>query len=144
MSTAESGGQRKGAANWSWREGVVDAREEHFELRFGDPSESAYEQWIPIVVIGKPTNHVFLVLWLISPDNPSHEQMIAAARKELDFYLVEKGEVNPWGYAKYHCNTAANMYSSVHWSYFPNGNRGERHSSMVIRVSANKRVNPEL
>jgi len=47
--------------------------------------------------------------------------MIAAAGRELDFYLVEKGGANPWAYAKYHCNTAANMYSSVHWSYFPSG-----------------------
>jgi hypothetical protein len=71
----------------------------------------------------------------MSPDNPSHEQMINAARKELDFYLVDKREPNPWAYAKYHCNTAANMYSKVHWSYFPNGNRGERHSSSLVRLS---------
>ena|SRR6266480_2165659 len=67
---------------------------------------------LPIALIGKPTNHVFPVSWLMTP--------IDAARKELDFYLADKHEANPWAYAKYHCNTAANMYSKVHWSYFTN------------------------
>ena len=26
---------------------------------------------------------------------------------------------DPWSYAIYHCGTAANIYSPVHWSYFP-------------------------
>jgi hypothetical protein len=61
--------------------------------------------------------------------------MINAARKDIDFYLVEKGEANPWAYAKYHCSTAANIYSKVHWLCFPDGNRGQRHASRVIRLS---------
>ena len=101
----------KGLTSWSWREGMVDVREEHIQLRFGDAAKSVYKQWLPVALVGKPRNQVFPVLWLISPDNPSHEEMIAAARKELDFYLLEKGEPDPWAYAKYHCNTAANVYS---------------------------------
>jgi hypothetical protein len=50
--------------------------------------------------------------------------MIDAARKELDFYLVEKHGENSWAYAKYHCGTSANICSTLHWSYFQNGNRG--------------------
>ena len=113
----------KGLTSWSWREGMVDVREEHIQLRFGDAAKSVYKQWLPVALVGKPRNQVFPVLWLISPDNPSHEEMIAAARKELDFYLLEKGEPDPWAYAKYHCNTAANVYSDVHWSYFSKGNQ---------------------
>jgi hypothetical protein len=128
-------GEASSGTNWSWREGVIDVQTEHIELRYGDAGEIDYEQWVPITLIGKPTNRVFPVRWLMSPDNPSNEQMINAARKDLDFYLAEKGEANPWAYAKYHCNTAANMYSKVHWSYFPDGNRGERHSSSVVRLS---------
>ena len=41
--------------------------------------------------------------------------------KELTFYLVEKGEKDPWRYAIYHCGTASNIYSQVHWGYFPIG-----------------------
>jgi hypothetical protein len=119
---------------WSWREGVIDGQTEHIELRYGDAGASDYEQWVPIALIGKPTNRAFPVRWLISPDNASYKQMVDAARKDLDFYLVEKHEANPWAYAKYHCNTAANMYSKVHWSYFPDGNRGARHASSVVRL----------
>ena len=31
-----------------------------------------------------------------------------AVRKQLDFYLVELGEADPWGYARYHCTTVSN------------------------------------
>jgi len=120
--------------NWSWQESTVDPEGEHIELRYGDAAKNDYEEWLPIALIGKPTNHVFPVLWLVTPDNPSHEQMIDAAKKELDFYLVEMREPNPWAYAKYHCGTSANMYCAVHWSYFPNGNPGKRHSSRVIEL----------
>lgn len=140
-SSAEPGGEAKGLTNWRWREGVVDVQGEHIELRYGDAGKSAYEQWLPIALIGKPTNHVFPVLWVMSSDNPSHERMIDAARKELDYYLVEPENrlVGRWEYAKYHCNTYSNMISRVHWSYFPNGNRGQRISSIVVTlVSRNK------
>jgi hypothetical protein len=54
---------------------------------------------------------------------------------ELDFYLVEKLERDPWAYAVYHCGTGANMYSRVHWSYFPTGAQGERLSSRVLELT---------
>jgi hypothetical protein len=131
----------KPTANWSWRPGVVDVQGEHIEVRYEeDAGNSPYEQWIPVALIGKPTNHVFLVSWLMSSDNPSHERIIRAATMELDFYLVEKREADPWAYAKYHCNTGANMYSSVHWSYFPDGNPGERHSSSVVQLSGTSKA----
>jgi hypothetical protein len=75
---------------WSWREGVVDIQGEHIELRYGDAEKSGYEQWVPVALIGKPTNHVFPVSWLISSDDPSYAAIIDAAEKELDFYLLAK------------------------------------------------------
>ncbi len=45
--------------------------------------------------------------------------MIAAVRKESHFYLVQRGESDPWAYAQYHCGTSANIYSNVHWSFMP-------------------------
>jgi len=112
-------GEASSGTNWSWRQGVIDVQTEHIELRCGDAEKSDYEQWVPIALIGKPANHVFPVLWLISSDNTACERMIGAARDELNFYLVEHpkdypGTGHPWTYAKYHCNTAANMYSQVH------------------------------
>ena len=122
----------KSAQTWGWQDGVVNVHGEHIELRYGDADTTAYEQWFPIALIGKPKSRVFPVRWLMDPG--THERMIDAARKELDFYLVEKREVYPWDYAIYHCNTAANMYSNVHWSYFPNGNREQQHASMIVTL----------
>jgi hypothetical protein len=43
--------------------------------------------------------------------------MIDAVVAELNFYLVTKGEPNPWSYAQYHCGTLSNVYSSIYWSF---------------------------
>jgi hypothetical protein len=120
---------------WCWQEGLVDTHGKYIELRHGDAGKNSYEDWCPVARIGKPQKKVFPVEWLIAADSPENESMIIEVRQELDFYLIEKGEPNPWAYAKYHCNTRANMYSSVHWSYFPHGIQGERHPSAVKRLS---------
>jgi hypothetical protein len=44
-----------------------------------------------------------------------NKKRIKEAEKELNFYLIELKEPNPWKYAKYHCSTAANLYSVVWW-----------------------------
>ena len=61
--------------------------------------------------------------------------MVVRTRKSLDFYLVQERPLEPWGSARYHSNTSANMYSKVHWSYFPNGREGQRHASSVVQLS---------
>lgn len=127
---------RKARPQWRWQDGVVDDRKEHIELRHGDAAETPYEDWLPVARIGKPKQHLFPVQWLARPDSPKDQAMLDDARRELNFYLVEKDEPSPWAYAQYHCNTAANMYSRIHWSYFPDGRGGERVSSMVIELSA--------
>jgi hypothetical protein len=119
---------------WGWRDGSVNRQGGHIELRHGNASKNSYKEWLPVALIGKPQNHIFPVLWLMDSDTADHQRMIDDARRELDYYLVEKREHNPWGYAQHHCNTGANMYSSVHWSYFPKGVRGDRRSSVVISV----------
>jgi hypothetical protein len=68
--------------------------------------------------------------------------LIARAREELDFYLVEKNEADPWAYAVYHCNTGTNLYSLIHWSYFSIGQGGERVSSRVIHISDDQASKP--
>ncbi len=50
---------------------------------------------------------------LISED----PEILEDIQRELDFYLLEVGGPNPWGYAIYHCGTASNAFSSVSWSY---------------------------
>ncbi len=122
--------------NWQWKEGEVDERREHIELRYGDAGETPYENWTTIARIAKPKRHVFKVEWLVKEDSSEIQAMLADARKDLSYFLVELNEPNPWAYAVYHCNTSSNMYSSVHWSYFPTGNQGKRHASKVIKLSA--------
>jgi len=45
------------------------------------------------------------------------EEILNGAREQLDFYLVDKRELNPWAYARHHCTTAANIYSKFHWVF---------------------------
>ena len=83
--------------SWGWREADVDVQGEHIELRYGDAETSGYEQWLPVALIGRPTNHVFPVQWLLPKSvNP---EIISRVQRELDFYLVELREANPWAFA---------------------------------------------
>ena len=125
--------RRSKRPEWRWQEGYVDADGEHIEVRYGDASNTPYEEWAAIALIGKPRRRVFPVQWLSMPSEIDMA-IIGEVRKELDFYLVDKCEPKPWAYAIYHCGTGANMYSKVHWSYFPSGRQGERHSSVVVQL----------
>ncbi len=97
------------------------------------PSPGHFD-WLPVARIGRPEGNRFPVQWLITADSSDHDAPIAKARQQLDFYLVDLREPDPWAYAKYHCNTSANMYASIHWSYFPDGSDGDRTSSMVATI----------
>ncbi len=115
-SAPKSGAAR--TTRWAWRQGVVDVREEHFELRYGSAESSDWDSWVLVARVGRPTRRTFRVQFTADPENPSHAQMIEAAIRELDFYFVELGEKDPWGYARYHCSTGANIYSTIHWSLY--------------------------
>ena len=125
---------------WRWSEQAVDRTKEHIELRFGDAGVSPYEEWVPVALIGPPKGNVFPVQLIIDSKGAKHPEMMEAARKELDFYLTEVGGPEPWGYAIYHCNTAANMYSEIHWSYFPEGFEKRRLASKVVQISPSEKA----
>jgi hypothetical protein len=65
-------------------------------------------------------HHRFIVQLLVE----SNEVTRRAIRTELDFYLIELDEKDPWAYAKYHCNTASNIYSEIHWALVPTKQQG--------------------
>jgi hypothetical protein len=100
---------------WAWTERVVDIRSDHLELRYGSANQTDRNAWVAVVRVGPPVARTFPVEWLLSLK--AHREAVRSVRKELDFYLVEKGEEDPWAYAQYHCSTAANMYSDVHWAF---------------------------
>lgn len=106
---------------WRWEEGAVDKTLEHLEISFGDFNVTTnYKERAPIALVSAPNGKTFTVQFLIGANSPENRKMLDAVRKELDFYLVElsgDGRPEPWEYAKYHCTTAANAYSNIHWSY---------------------------
>lgn len=113
---------------WTWKEGKVDRCSAHLKLYVGEWGDSA----VPVALVAKPVGNSFAVEFLDVPNfsQSEYEPMKAAVTKELTFYLVEKGEPDPWKYAIYHCGTASNIYSKVHWGYFPSGS-GEGNKELL-------------
>lgn len=70
-----------------------------------------------VALVAKSVGNTFVVEFLRPSelDQEEYERIKLAVTKELNFYLVEKGEKDPWQYAMYHCGTASNIYSDVHW-----------------------------
>jgi hypothetical protein len=106
-----------------WQEGEVDRTKEHFELRYGSARDSDPSEWILVAVIGPPKARLVNVQFLVEPGDAKNAATVSDVMKEIQFYLIDKREPNPWGYAQYHCGTASNIYSNVHWGYFKEGNR---------------------
>jgi len=110
--------KKKSRRNWKWIEGLVDSEEEHIKITYGDDH-------IPVALVACPQKRTLTVQFVLTA-NPSttnpYQKILEVAKKELNFYLVELGKEDPWEYAKYHaCCTAANLYSPVHWGYYPKG-----------------------
>ena len=101
----------------NWHTGDVDKNDEHFILYFGDVNKIKLSDCTPVAMIGRPVNGIYNVKWLVDINCESHEAIAKKVLEEIKFYLVEKGEPDPWEYAKYHCTTASNIYSHVHWSH---------------------------
>ena len=70
----------------------------------------------PVAIVGPAVDGEFPVEFLGVPgaDSSTVVEAREAACRELDLYLVELDESDPWAYAIYHAGTAANAYSSVH------------------------------
>jgi hypothetical protein len=104
------------STRWKWKAGKVDRAAAHLKLVYGDAE-------LPVTLVAKPVGNLFVVEFLEAPelDQGEYGRIKLAVTKELTFYLVEKGEKDPWQYAIYHRSTASNIYSHVHWGYFPGG-----------------------
>jgi len=99
-----------------WHEGRVDVAREHIEIRHGDLVKDDSE---PLVLVARVapgrSPRSYVVEFAYPPGAPDAAEMLASARRDLDFFLVELGERDPWIYALYHCRSAANAYAWVHW-----------------------------
>ena len=108
-----------------WRELAESTSEEHFELRFDPGNGCDWNSHVLVARVGRLSHAQFAVQFLIDGSDQASRTMREAVISELNYYLVELGEPDPWRYALYHCGTTANLYSSVHWSF----HKGElRHS----------------
>jgi hypothetical protein len=86
---------------FSWVEALVDKKTEHLELTYKDNSD-------PVALIGKGNGINFIVQFLINKEQPENKEILRAVSRDIDYYLIEKREDNPWNYAKYHCTSGAN------------------------------------
>ncbi len=99
---------------WKWVKGQVDVNSDHIKIFYGDDSQ-------PIAILAPPKRNEFIVQFLVDEVSATKEQKhtIDEVKSELDYFLIELGEPDPWKYAIYHCSTSANVYSKVHWRYYP-------------------------
>lgn len=103
-----------GRPEWSWREASVDPRGAHVDLLYG-PGDDDPESWVLVARVGPPRGRVFPVQWVVDPKGVENKDWIEAAAHDLDYYLKDIGQPEPWSYAQYHCGTASNLYHRVHW-----------------------------
>ncbi len=99
---------------WKRIEGIVNTDNDHIKITYGTDS-------IPVAFVAPGGRKAFIIEFLSRSDKSDRpmEKILDEVRKELDFYLVEKGEEDPWKYSIHHCRTAANLYSEVHWGWHP-------------------------
>ncbi len=106
---------------WRWQDGIVDRTEEHMELSYGDAGVHKPEEFVLVALLSAPSKNVFTVQFLIKEGDEKTKTIVQDVKQELNLYLIELQETNPWAYAKYHCSTASNIYSKVHWRYHSKG-----------------------
>lgn len=102
---------------WHWHEAQVDKLGDHFVLRYGSARDSSYADWLPVAGVGPRSGSIFSVEFIVDRNRDDLKDVVEYVIRELDFYLTEVGGPDPWGYAKYHCTTAADAYSMVHWEF---------------------------
>ncbi len=91
-----------------WIEDAVDRTGEYLSIWHDDLPDG------PVALVGPPSNSAFPVEFQAGSD--ASMAMLNAVRAEIDYFLVELGEPDPWAYACYHCTTFANAYPPLHWS----------------------------
>jgi hypothetical protein len=106
---------------WRWKTGNVKRHEEHMELLYGDINKQGSKDLVPVALVSSPVDHIFVVEFLLNETIENNREIIEDVTRDLDFYLIEKHEKEPWTYAQYHCSTVSNLYSKVHWTYYPHG-----------------------
>lgn len=92
----------------------MDRAAEHLKLCYGD-------RQVPVALVAREVNKDFTVEFLVNKRITDRlaSRMAEAVRRELDTYLLHAVGPDSWAFARYHCDTAANRCSAVHWSWQP-------------------------
>ncbi len=102
--------------SWNWLPGKVDLDYRYFELKFGfDP--------LPVARVGIGENKNFIVEFLLNVNDDIEilQEIFSEVLWEIELYLINNNEPDPIEYMITHTKKCANMYSKVHWRYFPKG-----------------------
>lgn len=102
--------------SWTWLPGKVDKQNRYFELKYGyDPK--------PVVRIGIGANKIFIIEFLLNlnEDIEKLQEMFCEVLWEIELYLINNSEPDPIEYMINHTKKCANVYSRVHWRYYPKG-----------------------
>ncbi len=112
--TAKNGAE----TSCKWTEGNVDTNDDHIKIRFGEEPR-------PVALVAADGKNSFTVQFLFRwrRGDIKSTRIRREVCKDLDFYLIEKGEKDPWAYAIHHCSTTANVYADVHWSCHSKGRK---------------------
>ena len=124
---------RKKPIKFRWVRGEVNSAKEHIKLFYGKIPEKSWDEFDLVALLAPADQSTFNVQFVLEKTGKAAEAMTRAVEDELDFYLVNKREPNGWAYAIYHCSTGANLYSMVHWAYYPKGDEGETMRSRIVK-----------
>ena len=103
---------------WQWYPGKVDLKNRYFELKYGnDPLTVAR------IGIGSDKNFIVEFLINLNDDVEIQKKIFNEVLWEIELYLINNSEPDPIEYMINHTKKCANMYSKVHWIYFPKGSK---------------------
>jgi len=111
------GGPPDSPSLYTWQEGRVDQTQSHLKILYVPDIEHEGPSFV-IAAISPPEQYVFRVELFPAtlPAEMDPLPIMEGVKRELDYFLIELREVDPWKYAKYHCNSTSNVYSHFQWA----------------------------
>jgi hypothetical protein len=100
---------------WHWKKGKIDRNKLHFELKYGDLNKVEPKDLISVALVARHIGFKCHVEFVLNKEIQNYDEIYERAKREIDFFLIEKGERNPIAYLMHHRNQAANFYSDIHW-----------------------------
>ena len=103
---------------WQWFPGKVDINNRYFELKYGNTPAP-----VARIGIGDYKNFVVEFLININDDIERQKEIFNEVLFEIELYLINNSVPDPIEYMINHTKKCANLYSRVHWRYFPKGSK---------------------